>query len=214
VSFVPPGVGETPYNLVGTGAYWSRRGAEFLGRLLGRLWPEQRLKAARLAVKVRRVSELSPVSRVGIRLWIAWVFAWRTRWADFDWYVSVHSGRRILGIAGVVDRMGTVGGTPARLGLLGGVFTIPEERTRGLGTDVVRRATRLVEHDLKCDFGVLICSDRLAPFYARLGWKRVPNVMTFERFGRKGAIRGRVMVYECAGRPLPEGVIDVKGLPA
>lgn len=38
--------------------------------------------------------------------------------------------------------------------------------------------------------------------------------MKFERFGRTGFARTNVMIYECAGRPLPAGTIDVRGLPA
>ncbi len=68
--------------------------------------------------------------------------------------------------------------------------------------------------DLRCDFGVLICGDDLVPFYERVGWKRVSNMMTFERFGETGVVIGEVTVYECAGRPLPAGTIDVRGLPA
>jgi GNAT superfamily N-acetyltransferase len=185
-----------------------------LGRLLGRVWPEPRLRAARITVKVRRVRELSPPARIGIRLWLAWVHSWRTRWANFDWYVTVHTGGRLVSIAGVVDRVGAVGGVPTRLGLLGGVFTIPEDRRRGFAGDVVRRATRLMADGLGCEFGVLICGDRLVPFYERLGWKRVTNPMRFERFGRRGLVGSNVMVYECAGRPLPAGTIDVRGLPA
>lgn len=214
MSRVPPGVGQTPYQLAGAGAYWSRRAAVFLGGLLGRLWPEPKLNAGRVAVKVRRVSDLNPVTRVAIRLWLAWVFSWRTRWASFDWYVTVHTDSRLVSIAGVVDRVGAVDGVPTRLGLLGGVFTVPELRGRGLASDVVTRATRLMTHDLKCDFGILLCGERMVPFYQRLGWKRVSNAMRFERFGRTGYVRNNVMVYECAGRPLPAGTIDVRGLPA
>jgi len=209
-----PGVGETPYELAGAGAYWSRRGAVFLGRLLGRLWPVPKLNAGRVTVRVRRASDLNPIRRAAIRVWLAWVHSWRTRWASFDWYVSVHTGSRLVSVAGVVDRAGTVGGVPTRLGLLGGVFTIPELRQRGLASDVVRRATRLMADDLGCEFGILICGDGLVPFYQRLGWKRASNVMTFERFGRRGFVGTNVMIYECAGRPLPAGSIDVRGLPA
>ena len=207
------GVGVTPYHLLGTGARWTRRGAELLGRLLRPLLPKPNLESDQITVEVRRVSDLSPLSRVSTRLWIAWLFSWRTRWANFDWYVSVHAGNRIVSIGGVVDRRGSVNGVPARLGLLGAVFTLPEHRARGLARDVVRRATRLMT-ELGCDYGVLLCTDSLVPFYERLGWQRVPNPLRFERFGRAGFAQSNVMVYECAGRPLPEGTIDVNGLPA
>jgi GNAT superfamily N-acetyltransferase len=214
VLFVPPRVGEAPYQLAGAGAYWSRRAAVLLGRLLGRLSPEPNLNSARITVHVRRVSDLNPVARGGIRLWLAWVHTWRTRWASFDWYVSGHAGRRLVSIAGVVDRVGAIGGVPTRLGLLGGVFTVPELRQRGLASEVIKRATTLMADELRCEFGVLICGDQIVPFYERLGWKLASNVMTYERFGRRGYIGTNVMIYECAGRPLPAGTIDVRGLPA
>ena len=208
------GVGETPYHLLGKGARWTRRGAELLGRLLRPVLPKPDFTSDRTTVRVRRVSELGPVSRFAMRLWIAWLFSWRTRWATFDWYVTVQADDRIVGMAGVVDRQGTIGDVPARLGLLGAVFTLPEHRGRGFASDVVLRATQLMTDELGCDFGVLLCSDHLIPFYERQGWKHVQNPLRFERFGRAGFAQSRVMIYECAGRPLPDGTIDVKGLPA
>lgn len=213
MSRIPPGVGETSYQLVALGAHWARRGAVLLGRLLALVSPEPALATGRVTVRVRRVGNLNVVVRASIRLWLAWVHNWRTRWASFDWYVTVHTGGRLVSIAGVVDRAGAIGGVPTRLGLLGGVFTVPEDRGRGLATDTVRRAMRLIS-DLGCEFGILLCTDALVPFYARLGWRRVPNELRFERFGRRRLVRGSVMVYECAGRPLPDGIIDVRGLPA
>lgn len=214
MSHVPPDVGEARYQLAGVGAAWSRRGALLLGRLLARFVPQPSYRSSAVTVKVRRVADLNLLRRVAIRAWMAWVFAWRTRWADFDWYVSAHTNDRLVSIAGVVDRAGAVGGVPTHLGLLGAVFTVPEARGRGFASDVIRSATRLMTDELGCQFGVLICVDGLVPFYERLGWKRVSNAMRFERFGRTGYAQGNVMVYECAGQPLPGGTIDLLGLPA
>lgn len=101
VSRVPPGVGETPYQLAGAGAYWTRRAALLLGRLLGRLVPEPSYKSSRVIAKVRRVADLNPLTRAAIRAWMAWLLAWRPRWAAFDWYVTVlHTDGRLVSIAG------------------------------------------------------------------------------------------------------------------
>jgi GNAT superfamily N-acetyltransferase len=208
------GVGETPYHLLGTGARWTRRGAVLLGRLLRPVLPKPNFKSDTITVEVRRVSEMSRISRIAMRLWLAWLFSWHTRWAAFDWYVSVHAGRRIVSMAGIVDRPGEIDGIPTRLGLVGAVFTLPEHRQRGFATDVVRRANQLLADEIGSEFGVLLCADSMVPFYARQGWKWVPNTMRFERFGRPGFAQGNVMVYECAGRALPAGTIDVMGLPA
>lgn len=162
----------------------------------------------------RRVSDFKWFTRAYIRLWLAQTHGWRTRWAAFDWYVTAEIDGRQVSIAGVVDRRGAVGCTPARLGLLGGVFTLPRYRRKGMASAVVQHSTRLIVDELKCNFGVLICSDKLVPFYQRLGWRLVANEMVYERFSQRGVVDINVMVYEFAGRPLPPGPIDVVGLPA
>ena len=185
-----------------------------LGRLRRRPPVEPTENSAQVTFRVQRVSDLTALARIRTRLWLAWSFAWRTQWAGFDWYVNAETRGRTVSIAGIVDRDGVVGGVRTHLGLLGGVFTHPQYQRQGLASEVVRRSTKFMTDDLRCDFGVLICSDDLVPFYERLGWRRVSNVMRFERFGETGAVIGKVMVFECAGRSLPAGTIDVRGLPA
>ena len=128
--------------------------------------------------------------------------------------MTATAGGNDLSIAGVVERDGAVGGQGARLGLLGGVLTLPAFRGRGLGREVVGRATRLIEDELGCDFGVLMCGDELVGFYEGLGWKHVPNAMEYERFGTTRLVEINAMVYECGKRSLPPGTIELKGLPA
>lgn len=171
---------------------------------------------SRVAIRVQRVAELSAARRLAIRLWLHRAHGWREPWASFDWYVTAEAAGRRVGVACVVKREGQVGGAPARLCLLGGVYTVPELRGHGIGSAVVGRATRLMAEDVgcQCQYGVLICRDALVPFYERLGWRRVPNEMAFERFGEPGVIQGSIMVRELTGRRLPPGTIDVRGLPA
>jgi GNAT superfamily N-acetyltransferase len=144
---------------------------------------------------------------------MARAFRWRTHWAAFHWYVTAQVDGRTAAVAGIVDRQGAVGFTPARSGLLGGVVTASRYRRNGLGAAIVRRSTELIARELRCDFGVLICSPDLVPFYRRLGWKQVPNPLVYVRFGERGEHTGPVMVYEPGDRSLPPGPIDVKGLP-
>jgi GNAT superfamily N-acetyltransferase len=165
-------------------------------------------------MRVTRAADLTPLANVRIRLAMARAHRWRTRWAAFDWYVTAEVDGRTVTMAGIVDRQGAVGGMPARLGLLGGVVMAPQYRRYGLGGEVVRRSTDLIARELRCDFGVLMCSPHLVPFYGRLGWKHVPNALRFVRFGEPGEHTGPVMVYEAGERSLPAGPIDVKGLPA
>lgn len=211
---IRPIAGHAAYRLVGVGWRIGRWGAWLLRPFRRRPRSGSTGDIAPVRILVQRVSKLTPVARIRTRLWLAWSFAWRTQWAGFDWYVKAETRGRTVSIAGIVDREGAVGGVPTHLGLLGGVFTHPQYQRRGLASEVVRRATEFITDDLRCDFGVLICSDDLVPFYERLGWRRVSNVMKFERYGETGVVVGKVMVFECAGRPLPAGTIDVRGLPA
>lgn len=162
----------------------------------------------------RRTRDLTLAQRARTRLRLAATHRWTTRYADFDWYVTATADGSDRSIAGVVERDGAVGGRPARLGLLGGVLTLPAFRGQGLAAEVVRRATRLIEDELGCDFGVLMCGDELVGFYERLGWKLVPNEMTYERFGATRLVEINTMVYECRNRSLPPGPIELRGLPA
>lgn len=62
-------------------------------------------RSVQVTFRVRRVSDLTALARVRMRLWLAWSFAWRTWWASFDWYVSAEtvavrasSGTRLFGV--------------------------------------------------------------------------------------------------------------------
>lgn len=207
-------VGNAAYRLVAVGLRWSRRGAALLKRTHLRPRSEPTENTVGVTFRVRRVSDLTPLARARIWLWLRWAHQLDTKWAAFDWYVSAETGGSQVCIAGIVDREGAIGGVPTRLGLLGGVLTVSEHRHHGLASEVIKLSTKLMADELHCDFGVLLCGDKLVPFYERLGWKLVSNVLTFVRFGETGVVNDNVMVYECAGRPLPAGPIDVKGLPA
>ena len=207
-------VGTAVYRLIFLGMRWCRRGTALLERIRRRPRSRSTQDTARVTLRVRRVSDLTRFERARVRVWLAWSHQWQTQWATFDWYVSARTDRRHVSIAGIVDRQGAIGGVPTRLALLGGVFTVPEHRSVGLASEVVWRSMKLMEDELRCDFGVLQCGDGLVPFYARLGWKLVSNPTTFWRFGETGVVASNVMVYECAGRPLPAGTLDLNGLPA
>lgn len=69
------------------------------------------------------------------------------------------------------------GGRAEILGVAG-VFSLPQYRRRGL----VRHLFGLVERDLEAgreDFGLLFCDPALCRFYAGLGWRPFPGVVTY-----------------------------------
>ena len=63
-------------------------------------------------------------------------------------------------------------------------------------------------------FGLLFCVPSLEPLYAAMKWERIDVVTTMrDEEGRAAPIPGKniAMVLKLAGRPFPEGDIDLQG---
>jgi GNAT superfamily N-acetyltransferase len=91
-------------------------------------------------------------------------------------HVVAVEGDVILSYAGVVrqairqaDEVFTTYG-------LSSVYTFPHYRGRGLGSEVVRRATGEIEQAGAGDVALLFTYEALAPFYGRCGWQAMPGM--------------------------------------
>lgn len=140
----------------------------------------------------------------------------RITWAPTEISVIVRSedGKSILAHAGALARDGLLDGNPVRIGGVGGVKTHPDVRGQHLGRQVVARATELLRDELGVDFGLLVCEDRLLPYYQQLGWQAFAGELWIDQ--PQGRVRfefNKVMVTP--GRlPAPgSGVIDLLGFP-
>jgi nodulation protein A len=74
------------------------------------------------------------------------------------------------------------------VGDVGLVAVAPEEQGTGLGRELMRRGDAVLRR-LDVPFGYLTCGERVAPFYERCGWVRVPGGTRMIRAD------GRVQVY-------------------
>jgi aminoglycoside 2'-N-acetyltransferase I len=84
------------------------------------------------------------------------------------WRVVAHEGSSAVSHAAVVPRRIIVADRAFRTGYLEGVATRPERQRRGLGSEVIARATELVRE--RFELGAL--STGVPALYERFGWER------------------------------------------
>jgi GNAT superfamily N-acetyltransferase len=134
-------------------------------------------------------------------------------WSSSDWLVIGRVDGKIVSIVGMLVREALVGDLPVKLGGIGGVATLPDYRSRGLASALLRESTRFLRDVLKVDFGLLVCEEARIPFYGKLGWQAVPGPLVFDQPGGKITWNEPVMVLPVLKTDWPAGTIDLCGLP-
>lgn len=169
-----------------------------------------------MEIEIKATSQLTPWEQEHILNWLLEEFdpdADGTVWSDVDWHVLVWLDGQLVSHAEIVERTGTVGGQPVKLGGVGGVVTRPAWRGRGLSSAALERAASFMRDELGVEFGLLICDEKLVPFYRRLGWQVVAGPLIFAQPGGAVSLSGAVMVLPCRGQTWPPGLIDLCGPP-
>jgi hypothetical protein len=77
----------------------------------------------------------------------------------------------------------------------------------------MRRTATLFGEELSVPFGHLLCRADIARVYASVGWERVDAPTWFTQPSGRQRYPHETMVLRCAGRPWPDGEIDLRGLP-
>jgi hypothetical protein len=137
------------------------------------------------------------------------------RWASPQYSVLVSSPEgQLVSHVGIVVREGFLDGAPVKIGGIGSVKTHPRAEGRGYASAGLRRAATALQDDHEVAFSLLVCQDRLLPFYNRLGWLAFPGtVMVEQPAGRCVFTINRPMVLPGARGAPKEGMIDLNGLP-
>ncbi|HEX8354149.1 MAG TPA: GNAT family N-acetyltransferase [Pyrinomonadaceae bacterium] len=138
--------------------------------------------------------------------------------ADFRWrpkqlHFITEEGGRAVSHVGLVKTTVRAGGREVTVGGVGGVVTVPEAQGRRHVHAAMREAAAFMCAELGVEFGMLFCLPRLAPFYARQGWRLVEEEVEVEQPSADVVWPYRVMVLPCGGREWPAGRIEVGGLP-
>ena len=135
------------------------------------------------------------------------------RWRPKLYHFITEEGGRPLSHVGVLKTTVRAGGREVTVGGVGAVVTVPEAQGRHLVHDAMRQAAAFICHELGAEFGMLFCLPRLAPFYARQGWRLVEAEVEIEQPDGDIPWPYHIMVLPCGERPWPEGRVEVGGLP-
>jgi hypothetical protein len=136
-------------------------------------------------------------------------FQWRPKELHFILDVDGEPATHV----GLLDHTLKVTGRPVRVGGIGGVVTNGSLHGRGYAQKTLRHAERYMCEELKVEFGLLFCLDRLRPFYERQGWQIVNETVEFEQASGKMVSPFNVMVLPCNGRVWPTGSIELGSYP-
>ena len=167
-------------------------------------------------VDVRRTADLDEAEIATFAQWTGDIFGEeedKYEWAKPDWHVVVRSEARYVCHAAITERVATVGGESVMLAGIGNLMTPPACRGRGLAAGAMREAAGFMRDTLRVEFGLLLCSADLAPWYCELDWRHVNAPLTFDQPSGRVGWDEEVMVLPCTDRSWPEGPIDLCGLP-
>jgi len=134
-------------------------------------------------------------------------------WSQVDWHVLVREGAELVSNVEIIQRQALVGSTPVTLGGIGGVATQPGWRRRGFAEAGLKVAQSFLHRRLAVDYGLLICSQQLVPYYGKLGWRVVEGPMLIEQSGGQVTCSAPIMILPVCKSEWPQGVIDLCGKP-
>jgi len=141
-------------------------------------------------------------------------------WSPPTWLALVRDAAsgRLVGRAGVLERTIRWGGSPTPVGGVSSVSTDPDYRGQGVASAAVSCVAAFLCAELGATAGLLLASRMGAPVYSRLGWRVVDGPLQCDQpagpllwtaaFPDKPA-----MAWTCVPGSLPDGPIDLQGLP-
>ena len=135
------------------------------------------------------------------------------QWTEPDWYVLALSDSTLIGRVGIIERKVSINGYLLEIAGISGVITGVEWRGLGVATDMLKSAAEFIYNPLKISYCLLLCRSKVAPFYAKLGWKIIDGPTTFDQPSGKAIFPKLTMILECGEKQWPKGPIDLCGLP-
>ena len=135
------------------------------------------------------------------------------QWRPKDLHIILDVDGRAVSHVGLINHTVEVGGTPVRVGGVGGVATNGEVHGRGYAQKTLRFAEKYMCEEMNVEFGLLFCLDRLRPFYERQNWQLLYAPVEFEQPSGKMISPLNVMVLPCSEADWPAGAVNLQSLP-
>jgi nodulation protein A len=171
-----------------------------------------------LETRIVRTQELSSTDKQKLNALLDSAFAnddfgRQYQWGENDWNVLLETETEIVSHVGVVDRTILAGGQPVRVGGVGAVATAPAWQRRGYAQQLMRSTAAFMRDQLRVSAGLLICGNKMLPYYGRLGWQTVAQALVIDQPQGKVTMSTNVMVLRWGETPWPGGTIDLCSLP-
>lgn len=169
-----------------------------------------------MSEKIRLVKELTDEERQRLFGWGENIFGiedGKYKWRPKELHFILDVDDQAASHVGLIDHTVKVAGQAVRVGGIGAVVTAGEMHGRGYAQKTLRYAERYMCEELKVEFGLLFCLDRLKPFYERQGWQLLNDMVEFDQPSGKMVSPLNVMVLPCGNRLWPAGATDLCSLP-
>jgi hypothetical protein len=165
---------------------------------------------------IRVVKELTDEERERLFGWGENIFGIEDSlytWRPKDLHVVLDVDGKSASHVGLVDHVVSVAGKHVRVGGVGAVATNGLMHGHGYAQKTMRYAEKYMCEELKVEFGLLFCLDRLKPFYERQNWQLLNEPVEFDQPSGKMVSPLNVMVLPCKDETWPAGTTDLCSLP-
>jgi hypothetical protein len=136
-----------------------------------------------------------------------------TAWSLPDWHVAFINNARVLSFVSLVERMALFDGCTVKVAGISNMITVEPFRHKGFGSLVMLESQKLIARHIGAEFGLLLCSDDVIPFYSRLDWIPTSARLEYDQPSGKREWQKDVLIYSPDGRRPACEVIDLNGLP-
>ena len=134
-------------------------------------------------------------------------------WRPKDIHIILDVDGLAASHVGLVDHTVDVGRQLVRVAGVGGVATNGELHGRGYARKAMSYAVGFMRDEMKVEFGLLFCLDRLKPFYEQQGWQLLTEPVWVEQPSGRIPSPLNVLVLPFDGRAWPKGKTDLRSLP-
>jgi GNAT superfamily N-acetyltransferase len=135
-------------------------------------------------------------------------------WADSShWEVLGWFAKQLVSRISVIKREIRIGDQTYIIGGIGGVATHPDWRRHGFARALMQAVEDLIRSEVKVDFGMLFCGEKMIPYYAHCGYIQVFNPLYILQKGQRLPFSDNKMVLAISGKAWPDGEVDVQGPP-
>ena len=169
-----------------------------------------------MSESIRLVRELTDEERQRLFGWGENIFGiedGKYTWRPKDLHFIMDVDDKAVSHVGLVDHTVNVAGQLVRVAGVGAVVTTGEMHGRGYARKTLSYSVKYMCDDMKVDFGLLFCLDRLKPFYEREGWQLLHEPVEVYQPSGKMILPMNVLVLPCKGEAWPTGAVELCSLP-